>query len=38
MYICMFWGYKCYFSGYSETILSLYVGMRNLFLNGLFED
>ena len=24
MYICMFWGSKCYFYGYSETILSLY--------------
>ena len=36
MHICTFWGYKCYFSGYSETILSLYVGMRNLFLNVVF--
>ena len=36
MYICTFWGYKCYFSGYYETILSLYVGMRNVFLNVVF--
>ena len=26
------------FVGYSETILSLYVGMRNLFLNVFFGD
>ena len=38
MYICMFWGSKCYFDGYSETILSLYVRMRNLFLSVVFGD
>ena len=36
MYICTFWGSKCYFYGYSETILSLYVGIRKLFLNVVF--
>ena len=35
---CTFWGYKCYISRCSETILSLYVGIRNLFLNVFFED
>ena len=38
MYICTFWGYKGNFSRYSETILSLYVGMRNLFVNVFFGD
>ena len=33
-----FWGSKCYFYGYSETILSLYVRMRNLFLNVVYGD